>query len=63
MRKLITIKLCRVCEKSHAGPLRAPVHLVRLNGTLVLFDILGEAVCLICRTHWRRERNGAGLVG
>ena len=55
MSNVVTIKLCRVCEKSHANPLRAPVHLINLNGKLMLVDIWGDVVCPSCRIRWKRE--------
>jgi len=40
-----------------------PCHLVHpIDETPGLFDIRGEAVCPICRSRWRRERNEAVLV-
>lgn len=64
MAKIIKIQLCRLCiryrdEKRFDNPL----HLVHpVDNTRMLFDVHGEAVCPICRSRWRRERNRATLV-
>ena len=56
--------LCVECRLASIDPnFRKPVRLPhRERGTVVLFDVFGEAVCPNCGAQWRRERDQAVLV-
>ena len=64
MAKTTKIKLCDLYLQARDDPLfNNPCRLVHpIDETPGLFDVRGEAICPICRSRWRRERNEAVLV-
>lgn len=61
---MLKLQLCLLCIKAREDPLiHVPRHLVHpITHEVGLFDVRSEAICVICNSRWRRERNVITLL-